>query len=251
MNRKLLIGIVVAVLALLLAGGAAFASPSVRDQLGIAPQATAAPAPDTTQTNRNGKQHGKGAQLAGLLVRATADVTGLQPKDVVQELRAGKSLAQIAQEHGKSSDDIVKAARTKLEDRLKQAVTNGRLTQQRADTTLATFDKTAPTIMNDATLGQQLGQRGGSKLRLGSALVKATADVTGLQPKDVLQELRGGKSLAQIAQEHGKSGDDILAKLREQGQQRLDKALDRAKGLLNQPGLRGGSQSPSSGATNG
>src|SRR5205085_443606 len=138
----------VAVLALLLAGGAALASPSVRDQLGIAPQATAAPAPDTTQTNRNGKQHDKGAQLAGLLVRATADATGLQPKDVVQEVS-------------------------------------------------------------------------------------------------------GSKSLAQIAQEHGKTGDDILAKLREQGQQRLDKALDRAKGLLNQPGLRGSNQSPSSGTMNG
>src|SRR5436853_4803974 len=118
MNRKLLIGIIVVVLALLLAGGAALASPSVRDQLGIAPQATAAPAPDTTQTNRNGKQHDKGAQLAGLLVRATADATGLEPKDVVQEVSGGKSLAQVAQEHGKSGDDIVKAARTKLEDQL-------------------------------------------------------------------------------------------------------------------------------------
>jgi len=61
--------------------------------------------------------------------------------------------------------------------------------------------------------------------------------VTGLQPAEVRAELRAGKSLAQIAQEHGKSGDDVLAKLREQGQQRLDQALDRAKDLINQPGL--------------
>jgi hypothetical protein len=53
----------------------------------------------------------------------------------------------------------------------------------------------------------------------------------------VLAALRQGQSLAQYAQAHGKTADDILAKLREQGQQRLDKGLDLAKELIEKPGL--------------
>ena len=77
------------------------------------------------------------------------------------------------------------------------------------------------------------GGRGGGA----DGLVSATASVTGLTTQEVVTQLQAGKSLAQIAQEHGKSADDILAKLREKGQQRLDQALNRAKDLINQPGL--------------
>ena len=53
----------------------------------------------------------------------------------------------------------------------------------------------------------------------------------------MLAALKQGQSLAQYAQAHGKTEDDILAKLREQGQQRLDKGLDKAKELIEKPGL--------------
>jgi uncharacterized protein (DUF433 family) len=166
----------------------------------------------------------------------------MQPKDVLAELRAGKSLAQIAQAHGKADKDVIADARSKLQDRLKQAVANGRLAQARADAALAQFDQRAPQVMADQSLGQRARRVGAKRVGVGAGLVRATAEVTGMQPKDVLAELRTGKSLAQIAQAHGKTGDDILAKARELGQQRLDQALDRAKGLIDKPGLGRGQQ---------
>ncbi|HEU5099696.1 MAG TPA: hypothetical protein VFU22_11785, partial [Roseiflexaceae bacterium] len=57
------------------------------------------------------------------------------------------------------------------------------------------------------------------------------------QPKDVLAALQHGRSLADYAEAHGKTADDILAKLRELGQQRLDKTLEVAEQLVEQPGL--------------
>jgi uncharacterized protein (DUF433 family) len=245
MRRSIVLGIAGGALALALAGGAVLASPAGKANVAAAlaqptaqPGAPRAPAPAARRA---------AAGLALMLGRATADVTGLKPKDVLAELRAGKSLAQIAQAHGKTADDVIAAARTKLADRLSQAVANNRLTQARADAMLAGFDQNAPQVINDTTLGQKATQRFKQRAArnhpVAAGLVKATAEVAGLQPKDVLAELRAGKSLAQIAQAHGKTADDILAKARELGEARLDKALDRAKELIDQPGLGRGANS--------
>ena len=58
------------------------------------------------------------------------DVT---PQQLRSELRAGKSLAQIATAHGKTVDGLVDVIVAPVEARLDKAVANGRLTQQRAD----------------------------------------------------------------------------------------------------------------------
>jgi transposase-like protein len=238
MNRKLLIGIIGALLALVVAGGVVLARPAVAGQIGSSTQMAAPTAQaGTPQPNATGVRRSKPAQFVRQLIGVTAEVTGLKAKDVTQALNSGQSLAQIAQAHGKTADDIIKAARTKLQDRLKQAVTNGHLTQTRADAALAQFEQSAPKVVADASLGQQIRRANGKRRSFVNPLVKATADVTGLQPQEVQQQLRAGQSLAQIAQAHGKTRDDILAKLREQGNQRLQQTLDRAKNQIDQPGL--------------
>ena len=79
-------------------------------------------------------------------------------------------------------------------------------------------------------------------LRLAQGLIKVTADTTGTTVHDVVVALQGGQSLAGYAQAHGKTADDIIAKLREQGEARLANRLEKAKGLLDKPRLgRGGS----------
>jgi hypothetical protein len=114
----------------------------------------------------------------------------------------------------------------------------------------ATAQATSATARPNAA-GPRQGDRQAKRAMLVRAMVQATADATGTQPKDVLAALQDGKSLAQYAQEHGKTGDDILAKLREQGNQRLDKALERAKQLIDQPGLGRGTQPNNAGPNGG
>ena len=98
---------------------------------------------------------------ARLLLKAALSVTGLTAEQLRTELAAGKSLAQIAQEKGKSADDIVKAARTEYETALKQAVTDGRLTQAQADARLAVFDTDAAQVISRTNLQFGPAQRGG------------------------------------------------------------------------------------------
>ena len=58
---------------------------------------------------------------------------GLTPQELRSELRAGKSLAQIATAHGKTVDGVVDAVVAPAKARLDRAVANGHLTRQRAD----------------------------------------------------------------------------------------------------------------------
>ena len=58
---------------------------------------------------------------------------GITPQELRSELRAGKSLAQIATAHGKTVDGLVDAIVAPAKARLDKAVANGHLTRQRAD----------------------------------------------------------------------------------------------------------------------
>jgi hypothetical protein len=241
-----MVGIAGGALALALAGGAVYAGPSLRAAAQAAPIATAQP---NDPAAPGARQPRKAALLTLALIKATADTTGTAPKDVAAAVKGGQSLAQYAQAHGKTADDVVAAARAKLSERFKQAVASGKLTQARADDMLKQFDAAAPQVVADTQLGAKLADarqaRQGRRGMVGrAALIKATADVTGTAPKDVRAALQGGQSLAQYAQAHGKTADDIIAKLRESGETRLAKLLDKAKGLLDQPGLGRGGQQP-------
>src|SRR5262245_17266610 len=151
MNHKLLIGIAGGALALALAGGAVYAGPALKQAPAIVAQA-ATPTAQPDGTNAVRRQPRKAAQLVRSLIKAAADVTGTQPKDVLAALGDGKSLAQYAQEHGKTADNVVQAARTNLQDQLNQALSGGKLTQERADTLLRSFDEYAPQVVDNTNL---------------------------------------------------------------------------------------------------
>jgi hypothetical protein len=243
MKRKILIGVAGGALALALAGGAVYAGPSLSRSLATtqaaAPTAQpgANPADAGAARNVRARQRGKAALLTQALIKASAEVTATQPKDVLAALRDGKTLTQYAKDHGKNDTDVIAAARKNVQDRLNQALSAGKLTQARVDALLKQFDDSAPKLMADANLGRQIGRAVAKRHPVAAGLVKATADVTGTKPADVLAALKQGQSLSQYAQAHGKTEDDILAKLREQNQQRLDKGLDKAKELIEKPGL--------------
>jgi hypothetical protein len=222
--------------------GGALALASIGGVVQAAQTTQVAPATQVlgTQAANGGRQHPIGKQdLAAGLIKATADATGLTNAQVVEQLKAGKSLAQIAQDKGKSADTIIAAVRTQLKQRLDKAVKNKKLTQAKADVMLANFDTNAPTVMQDAKLGQTIQQRQDQRQKGAAAtlLIKATSDVTGLTPKEITTELKAGKSLAQIAQSKGKTADDILAKAKELVAARQQVLLNNASTLINQVGL--------------
>jgi hypothetical protein len=76
------------------------------------------------------KAHRKEIRKAG--IELSAKTIGVTPKALVTELRTGKSVAQVAGEHGVSTQTVVNALVGAADTKVDQAVTSGKLTSAEA-----------------------------------------------------------------------------------------------------------------------
>ena len=87
-----------------------------------------------------GHRGGSGWMGGGIsLVEATAEATGLSTEDVSAALQGGQSFADIASGAGVSLQAIVDVAVAQRTEALAEAVTEGRFTQEQADSMLASM----------------------------------------------------------------------------------------------------------------
>ena len=93
------------------------------------------------------------------LVDITAKVTGLKVEDVVKELQAGKTFADVAKANSKTAADLVNAFLADRKVVLDKAVVDGRLTQAIADTMLATMKTNVEQHVNSAWEPRGMGYR--------------------------------------------------------------------------------------------
>ena len=127
---------------------------------------TGQPPAHTPQAIGSGVGYGQGGGYGmrfgmngSTLVDVTADVTGLSVADVVTELQAGQTFAQVAQAHGKTASDLVTAFLAERETALDQAVADGRITQETADTMLATMRTSVEEHVNSTWQPRGAGYR--------------------------------------------------------------------------------------------
>lgn len=97
-----------------------------------------------------------GGRHAGLRMRAlrgavktAADTIGIEPHDLVTEVRSGKTVAQVAEEHGKSGQAVIDAIVAAGDARIDQAVTNGKLTADQAAKVKARIATAAERFVNE------------------------------------------------------------------------------------------------------
>ena len=93
----------------------------------------------------------------GLGLDAAATAIGITPDQLRTEL-PGKSLAQVAQAHGKSANDVATALKNAAHQRIDQEVSSGRLTADQANTRKSEADQRIDQLVN-----QVIPQRGGGR----------------------------------------------------------------------------------------
>ncbi|MCW5851392.1 MAG: DUF2680 domain-containing protein [Anaerolineae bacterium] len=216
--------IIVGLVALNLSGGAAFAQ-----------------SPTATPTTPGGPGHGgpgRGPAFGGPafgrpggadVLGAAAQALGMTTQDVMTQLQAGKTLADLAQSKGVSQDAVKQAIATAQKAAVDAAVTAGRLTadqatqaKQRIDQEVAAMDLTKPGFGFGFGRGPQPGGApqpnqgaprpdfGGRGPGFGGADVpNAIAKALGMTAQDLMTELKAGKTLADVAQAKGVSQDAL------------------------------------------
>ena len=163
---------------------------------------------------------GRGWAGQGDVLDTAADVLGMTPDALRSELQAGKSLAELAEEKGVDTQTIVDAVHSETEERLQEAVESGRLTQDQADEVL----EHKADCDGERLLGMPFGphMRGGFGRGWGG--LDVAAEVLGMEPEDLMAELRDGKTLTEIAEERGVDPQAVEDAMTEQMEQMLQQA---------------------------
>jgi polyhydroxyalkanoate synthesis regulator phasin len=95
---------------------------------------------------------------------AAADYLGLTEAQLRNELSGGKTLAQVARDHGKSVDGLIEAMVAEAKSHLDDAVAAGRITKAQADSVLADLKQRISDRVNNGTFrgfgGSGFGFRG-------------------------------------------------------------------------------------------
>lgn len=191
--------------------------------------------------DRGGFRH-DGGPLGGPggALEAAATYLGLDQPTLLEKLRAGSSLADVAKEQGKTTDGLKQAIVDAAKAQLAQAVADGRLTQAQADEAQARLE----TRVDDLIAGTGLGRGPGRGLgpghgdrghdgpmghhgrhHGGGPGLDAAASYLGLTEAELADRLRSGSSLAEIAKAQGKTADGLKQALSAAAKEHLDEEV--------------------------
>ena len=103
------------------------------------------------------------------LVGVAAEALDMSVEDLHAELKDGKTIAEVAEEEGVDTQEIIDAYLAQLEENLAQAVEDGKITQNQADWMLEQAAERAPEQLENAFEGRCPGGKrpGGTQRPLG------------------------------------------------------------------------------------
>jgi hypothetical protein len=169
------------------------------------------------------------AGVAGATGFASAQDGGATSTPTKQEKRVERRdnfLGKVATNLGITLDQLKQAFRSAATQTVDDALANGDITQAQADKIKANIESG-----KNLGLGQLL--RAGRKVnvlqRLRAGIAKSAADAIGIQPKDLVSELKSGKSIADVASEHNVSVDAVKSKIMDNAKAALDKARENGR----------------------
>ena len=174
------------------------------------------------------------AVCAGVLgadvISTAAESIGIEPSALVQALRDGQTIAEVAQGNGVEASTVVDAIVAAGQTRLDQALQDGLLTQDEADERSADLEGHATDLVNGdlpmpfpgrAPLFGRPGLWG-----FADGPIAAAANAIGIEAVDLVAELRDGTTIAAVAEAHdvevSSVVDAVVAALRG----RLDAAVE-------------------------
>ena len=94
-----------------------------------------------------GMRHWRARALGGI-VKSVAETLNMTPREIVQDLRQGQSLAEIGQAKGVSIGTLKSAIVDAAKEKLDQAVADGKLTQDQADKIMTRLTDNIDKIVN-------------------------------------------------------------------------------------------------------
>jgi uncharacterized protein (DUF433 family) len=198
-------------------------------------------------------QQGRRGHGVRLALQTAATTIGVSPQDLAGEVRGGKTVAAVASEHSVDPASVVNAVVAALIQRIDEAAAQGKIDANRAEQAKQKLPDLANRFVNQT---KSNAGRGRAILR---DAANAAAREIGISVAHLKQAHKDGKSIAQVAEDHNKSVDDVANAIVKQATSDIDQAVkdgkldstkadqikqklpDRAKQFVNrEPKQRGG-----------
>lgn len=163
---------------------------------------------------------------------AAATAIGITPQQLHTEL-AGKSLAQVAQAHGKTANDVATALKNAAHQQIDTQASARNTPADQVATQKTQADQRIDQLVNQVMPQGGFGKGQGGPEGFGGrgvlgAGINAAATAIGITPQQLHTELNG-KSLAEVAQAHGKNANDVATAIKTAVHQQIDSAVTAGK----------------------
>jgi hypothetical protein len=126
---------------------------------GVAAAQTSGSTSPSTQPAPNAANHGKHGRPGAAALRAAASALGVKPRDLLTGLCSGKTLAQLASEHGKSTQDVINALVKTADARIDKAVQAGRIDPSKAAKRKSNVEARVTKLVSNLHVSSQRCQR--------------------------------------------------------------------------------------------
>ncbi|HEX6330984.1 MAG TPA: Clp protease N-terminal domain-containing protein [Actinomycetota bacterium] len=216
-RRLVLAGIVAAAMAAAGALGAIAFTPRVGEAAAGSTTAEATTASTSDDVDRPWERCARVAGAVGFGIRplaVAADAIGIETAELLEAVHDGETIAEVAERQGVDPADVVDAIVAEERDRVEEAVANGRLTQEQADRLLASAEERATNLVERDHAGWPFPRRGGHGMAWpwgpGEGPIAAALEELGIDLPELLDGLREGQTIAEMAEELGVGHDAVV-----------------------------------------
>ncbi|MDR3601587.1 MAG: hypothetical protein P4L49_14080 [Desulfosporosinus sp.] len=152
-----------------------------------------------------------------------AEILGMDANALSQELKSGKTLAQIAAAKGMDANTLVEKIQAAFNDQIDKAVANGKVTADKAVTMKAKTAEKASSVINKSWTGHKGRVGKGNVFK--NVQQQIPALLGNMDATQLKEQLKSGKTLAQIAQDKGIAKDKLVSDLQAIMKENLDQAV--------------------------
>ena len=190
----------------------------------VVPQVAEAPAdspPPAAQDQDRGRHPGD-------LMDAILDYLDVSRGEVISHLRTGGTLADLAEEHGSSGEELVEVLVAVVDEKIDAALEAGRIDEERAERLRQRAHERITDFVFSTHDGAP-GRPGLGNRPFRGLVLDTTMEFLDLNKGQVVSHIRTGGTLAELAEENGSNGPELEAALVDAVAVKLDGIVDEGR----------------------
>jgi hypothetical protein len=163
------------------------------------------------------------------IIDESATILGLQSERIKQSLNEGKSLLDLSLEQGLSEADFTSRLLAIRISKVDEAVKSGKITQEKADHIKAKMHEHITFIIRSKNLLELHAKDYKKPFQHEAKQMMSPeklAEIIGIPEDKLVEQLKAGKSITEIAEVRGISKQQLLTKIKDKLTPFLEKAVD-------------------------